>query len=95
MKAKTKPIDEKKFSELLNNPLCNVTPQKTGRVYNGATVIKRKLDGQSYIVQPYANYIKIFSNSQLRLMYVNTLADEKRIKIIQAELIKRKALAKK
>lgn len=94
MKAKQKPIDEKKFSELNNNPLCNVTPQKTGRVYNGATVIKRKLDGQSYIVQPYANYVKIFSNSQLRLMYSNRQQNEKRIAIVKMELIKRGALAK-
>lgn len=87
-------IEETKFREMLNDPKFNIVPKTTANNYSKGEIVKRKLDGGLYIVQPYSERIKTFSTAQLRLKMIDSLAHENRTKMVKAELIRRKALAK-
>lgn len=84
-------LDEKKYSALFNDLKWIVSPHIVNKPRRGGEVVKRKLDGQLYDVQPYAEKIKIYSISQLRSFLAGN-ADNVRGKAIEAELRRRGAL---
>jgi hypothetical protein len=94
VKAK-KTVTEKDFHKLMSDVSVNVSPLTHNHVYGGSYVIRRKLDGQLYLVQKWSSYVAVFSSSQLRFML--NADDEKiaanRKQHIRMELKRRGALA--